>query len=100
MRVRTGHGRFPVKGGPPAWTIILRAQEAAAPSLWTELAPPWTRRDRFATRPRPCVGRIAQLVEQLTLNQRVPGSNPGAPTKISPQNLDNLHGGRRDLTPP
>ena len=25
-------------------------------------------------------GRIAQLVEQLTLNQRVPGSNPGAPT--------------------
>ena len=27
-------------------------------------------------------GRIAQSVEQLTLNQRVPGSNPGAPTKI------------------
>jgi hypothetical protein len=26
------------------------------------------------------VGRIAQLVEQLTLNQRVPGSSPGAPT--------------------
>jgi hypothetical protein len=26
-------------------------------------------------------GRIAQLVEQLTLNQRVPGSSPGAPTK-------------------
>src|SRR5262249_13165692 len=25
-------------------------------------------------------GRIAQLVEQLTLNQRVPGSSPGAPT--------------------
>ena len=24
-------------------------------------------------------GRIAQLVEQLTLNQRVPGSSPGAP---------------------
>ena len=29
-------------------------------------------------------GRIAQLVEQLTLNQRVPGSSPGAPTSISP----------------
>ena len=28
-------------------------------------------------------GRIAQLVEQLTLNQRVPGSSPGAPTTQS-----------------
>ena len=28
----------------------------------------------------PASGRIAQLVEQLTLNQRVPGSSPGAPT--------------------
>src|ERR1041384_2243710 len=28
----------------------------------------------------PGSGRIAQLVEQLTLNQRVPGSSPGAPT--------------------
>jgi hypothetical protein len=36
--------------------------------------------DRFATGPHPCAGRIAQLVEQLTLNQRVPGSSPGAPT--------------------
>ena len=26
------------------------------------------------------VGRIAQLVEQLTLNQRVAGSSPAAPT--------------------
>src|ERR1700712_1138938 len=30
--------------------------------------------------PAPRPGRIAQLVEQLTLNQRVPGSSPGAPT--------------------
>ena len=30
--------------------------------------------------PRRHSGRIAQLVEQLTLNQRVPGSSPGAPT--------------------
>ena len=40
----------------------------------------------FAKRPpsrrlfRTRSGRIAQLVEQLTLNQRVPGSSPGAPT--------------------
>ncbi|MDF2999451.1 MAG: hypothetical protein K0R27_5088 [Xanthobacteraceae bacterium] len=27
-------------------------------------------------------GRIAQLVEQLTLNQRVLGSSPSAPTKF------------------
>ncbi len=27
-------------------------------------------------------GRIAQLVEQLTLNQRVQGSNPCAPTTL------------------
>jgi hypothetical protein len=31
----------------------------------------------------PAVGRIAQLVEQLTLNQRVQGSSPCAPTKIA-----------------
>src|SRR6185295_9206418 len=29
----------------------------------------------------PRSGRIAQLVEQMTLNHRVPGSSPGAPTK-------------------
>jgi hypothetical protein len=29
----------------------------------------------------PAGGRIAQLVEQLTLNQRVQGSNPCAPTR-------------------
>ncbi len=49
----------------------------------------WTARDWFATSPllartssglRTFDGRIAQLVEQLTLNQRVPGSSPGAPT--------------------
>ena len=26
-------------------------------------------------------GRLAQLVEQLTLNQRVAGSNPSSPTQ-------------------
>ena len=50
----------------------------------------WTAPPCFATAPRPAgpprmrlLGRIAQLVEQLTLNQRVQGSNPGAPTTIS-----------------
>src|SRR5216683_787742 len=33
----------------------------------------------------PVSGRIAQLVEQMTLNHRVPGSSPGAPTIQSPQ---------------
>ncbi len=27
-------------------------------------------------------GRLAQLVEQLTLNQRVAGSNPASPTNL------------------
>src|SRR2546429_4630563 len=50
----------------------------------------WTVGTRFATGPRPHSrrgrnsARTAQVVEQLTLNQRVPGSRPGAPTKISP----------------
>jgi hypothetical protein len=39
-------------------------------------------------------GRIAQLVEQLTLNQRVPGSSPGAPTKY-PENIEILEQGGR-----
>ncbi len=33
-------------------------------------------------------GRIAQSVEQLTLNQRVVGSNPTAPTNIVGENED------------
>src|SRR5262245_47848050 len=56
----------------------------------------WTVGTRFATGRSPCgahprrrFGRIAQLVEQLTLNQRVPGSSPGAPTKF-PQNDNEL----------
>lgn len=34
-------------------------------------------------------GRVAQLVEQLTLNQRVTGSIPVAPTKIKTTNIHN-----------
>ncbi|CCE08008.1 hypothetical protein BRAS3843_2520023 [Bradyrhizobium sp. STM 3843] len=47
----------------------------------------WTSGNRFAKRPAlvkvfpdASSGRIAQLVEQLTLNQRVLGSSPSAPT--------------------
>ena len=36
---------------------------------------------RANARPPHAAGRIAQLVEQLTLNQRVAGSSPAAPTK-------------------
>ena len=39
-----------------------------------------TSRGRFVIDRAACGGCIAQLVEQLTLNQRVPGSSPGAPT--------------------
>src|SRR5579883_1020999 len=38
------------------------------------------------------LGRIAQLVEQLTLNQRVQGSSPCAPTKF-PRDINDV---RRD----
>ena len=48
---------------------------------------PWTAEGAFVIgsgvptgRQRPPDGRIAQLVEQLTLNQRVQGSSPCAPT--------------------
>ena len=51
--------------------------------------PPRGRRG-FPSRPAlaiapPLVGRIAQLVEQLTLNQRAVGSSPTAPTKKFPK---------------
>src|SRR5579863_8928117 len=60
----------------------------ARPAVWDKMGACWTSQGRFAKR-RPLAmrffgtlfsGRIAQLVEQLTLNQRVPGSSPGAPT--------------------
>jgi hypothetical protein len=75
--VRDGH---PAPGRTRAMDPKTCAQMA--------LALRWTARDRFATRPRlrgiargRHSGRIAQLVEQLTLNQRVLGSSPSAPTK-------------------
>ena len=37
-------------------------------------------------------GRIAQVVEQLTLNQRVVGSSPTAPTKEIPLHLESQPG--------
>ena len=62
----------------------------------------WTSGGRFAKRrplegfPVPSAGRIAQLVEQLTLNQRVPGSSPGAPTKLI-NSLGTSRDGRSDM---
>ncbi len=41
-----------------------------------------TKQKIFDTPSRVKVGRLAQLVEQLTLNQRVVGSIPPAPTRI------------------
>ena len=62
----------------------------------------WTLPGAFAKPPAPGEilsrhsGRIAQLVEQLTLNQRVQGSSPCAPTnKI--KNLIDRRLGRRQL---
>ena len=43
-------------------------------------------------------GRIAQMVEQLTLNQRVQGSSPCAPTKV--QTIQCLKTGRRSPAAP
>ena len=47
------------------------------------LVPAYIRRVKVPKKPmlHKGFGRIAQLVEQLTLNQRVVGSNPTAPTK-------------------
>src|SRR5262245_969343 len=42
----------------------------------------FAKRRPFARSSGASSGRIAQLVEQLTLNQRVPGSSPGAPTTL------------------
>jgi len=77
-----GKGGAPRPSCPmPDWRRRPGTVHTRAPAL------PWTARDRFATRPRlrgiACgrhSGRIAQLVEQLTLNQRVLGSSPSAPT--------------------
>ncbi len=49
--------------------------------LWTYRPRGWPC-SRGATRPSQG-GRIAQVVEQLTLNQRVVGSSPTAPTNNS-----------------
>ena len=61
----------------------------------------WTGRRPFANRPAPGgvpprqSGRIAQLVEQLTLNQRVQGSSPCAPTTHSPASLKTAVSGQK-----
>jgi hypothetical protein len=70
-------GRSRLAGPPTAVILAHRAPEI------------WTGGQAFVIRPSASTcgvpgGRIAQLVEQLTLNQRVLGSSPSAPTnKIS-----------------
>ena len=93
-----GRHRIPVE---PGLSSARRANPACSgrPAIWRgeTCAPGWTRvkhrswqspafaiRGMLAIRPAdPCGragGRIAQLVEQLTLNQRAVGSSPTAPT--------------------
>ena len=52
---------------------------AQSTSTKSNVWPPETSRTALA---RGMGGRIAQLVEQLTLNQRVQGSSPCAPTNL------------------
>src|SRR5215472_6491896 len=72
---------------PPLRAALFRGNERKRLRPGSFAPPRWTVGTRFATGRSPCggrplrrFGRIAQLVEQLTLNQRVPGSSPGAPT--------------------
>src|SRR5262245_15899002 len=80
-RVRPEHRRKPLKsGGFLPFRKVAKAREnllrlAGHPKVALLI-------DALLQGPSgPRSGRIAQLVEQLTLNQRVPGSSPGAPTK-------------------
>ena len=62
---------FQVAGSSPDSTFTPLLRFGIEPPSWDGDAEP--------------EGRIAQLVEQLTLNQRVQGSNPCAPTnKLEP----------------
>jgi hypothetical protein len=62
-----------------AWRAVQRPGKIPLP-CWT-IGGRFAKRPAFEGFPDQGFGRIAQLVEQLTLNQRVPGSSPGAPTK-------------------
>jgi hypothetical protein len=59
----------------------MRAGARQAPVCAGQAGPPLLNAGPCRAKPRGgCDGRIAQLVEQLTLNQRVQGSSPCAPT--------------------
>ena len=111
---RTGAGPSGSEGrgsGPdPALAEAAEIQRLfAVPAIHQragKLAPAcWTSRGRFAKRrpsqgfSGPASGRIAQLVEQLTLNQRVPGSSPGAPTNPFKDLADQVLDGTRAVLP-
>jgi hypothetical protein len=79
------------RSGPAPWKLcadalcLAPAAGACAPGCAGDRgARSWPRHNPWNCLTCRRLGRIAQLVEQLTLNQRVPGSSPGAPTnKIS-----------------
>jgi hypothetical protein len=58
--------------------LFTTAQRRCKPAAPSGAAAKWW---QFLTPGKLWLGRIAQLVEQLTLNQRVQGSSPCAPTK-------------------
>src|SRR5262249_12391693 len=85
-KLRSAHARAGGNPGPRTWVPAFAGTSGSGVTGSVAVVP-WTVGTRFATGRSPCgahprrrFGRIAQLVEQLTLNQRVPGSSPGAPT--------------------
>jgi hypothetical protein len=66
-------------------TSLRLAQSTGAASFMVEFFEVIVR--VFGTQPNVLSGPLAQLVEQLTLNQRVAGSSPARLTTFSPQNM-------------
>ena len=66
---------------PPSLARVRRYRQPLFPSFTDSKKP--SRLAHSLKTPRTADGRIAQLVEQLTLNQRVLGSSPSASTIFS-----------------
>jgi hypothetical protein len=73
------HEKPPESGGFFAAGAALKRSGNIASACWTS-GGRFAKRRALAKAFRAGSGRIAQLVEQMTLNHRVPGSSPGAPT--------------------